>query len=336
MTESARRPTLSDVAAAAGLSRATTSRALSGSGYVSDDARRRAVTAAERLGYIPDLLARTLKQQTSSLIGVVVSDLSNSFYADLAAGATREARTYDWTVVLVDSGGTAEGESEAIRRLAAHRVAGVVVTPVSPDAVRTADGLGLPLVEADRSHGGADAVLVDNRSGAEAATRHLISHGARRVALLADETTWTSGEERRNGFAAALTAAGLDDAQPGVLRCGWSRDDAARCVTEALAGPDRPDAIFAVNNLLTAGAFTAIRDSGLRIPHDVALVGFDDRPWMTMVSPTVTTVVQDAAQVGCRAVQQLAHRLSARDEPWRHVVLDTRLQVRESSARTTD
>jgi DNA-binding LacI/PurR family transcriptional regulator len=329
-----RRPTIKDVAEAAGVSRSTVSRALTGRGYAASDVRERVLRAAAELGYVPDVMARTLKQQVSRSVGVLVSDLRNPFYAELAAGASREARERGYTMVLADTSLSAEAEREAAEALVALRVAGVIVTPNSPAVSTYLASHGIPVVEVDRQFaaGSTDGVVVGNRVGARTATAHLVGLGHRRIALFIDETDWTTGYERYQGYLEALAAGAVKVDPALVVSSGWDVADSRRRALGMLRDPGRPTAVFAANNVLAEGVWRAIHELGLRVPADVSLVAFDDAPWMSMVSPTVTTVSQDTVNLGATAVRRLDERIGMPEADSVTTVLNVHLVARESTA----
>ncbi|AQZ60563.1 LacI family transcriptional regulator [[Actinomadura] parvosata subsp. kistnae] len=329
-----RRPTIKDVAEAAGVSRSTVSRALTGRGYAASDVRERVLRAAAELGYVPDVMARTLKQQVSRSVGVLVSDLRNPFYAELAAGASREARERGYTMVLADTSLSAEAEGEAAEALVALRVAGVVVTPNSSAVSTYLSSHGIPVVEVDRQFaaGSTDGVVVGNRVGARTATAHLVGLGHRRIALFIDETDWTTGYERYQGYLEALSAGGIKVDPELVVSSGWDVTGAHRRALDMLRGPDRPTAVFAANNVLAEGVWRAIGELGLRVPGDISLVAFDDAPWMSMVSPQVSAVSQDTFNLGATAVRRLDERIERPESDSVTTVLNVRLVERESTA----
>lgn len=329
-----RRATLTDVAAAAGASRSTTSRALSGNGYVSPEVRDRVQRAAKALGYVPDAMARSLKRRSSSSLGVLVSDLGNTFYAQLAAGASRRATQLGWTTVLSDTLGDPKAEIKAASAFLELRVAGVVVTPVTAGISKWLADHEIPTVEVDRSfgHQGVDTVAVDNLRAAQRATEHLIALGHRRIALLIDETDWTTGRQRQEGFVNALRSADLPHAPEDIVASGWDADAAAAATAELLSAESPPTAIFAANNLLAEGAWRAIQDAGLRVPRDISVIAFDEAPWMTLVRPSLTTVLQNPLALGEAAISQVVDRIQRPTDPRRDVVLAAELQVRGSTA----
>jgi LacI family transcriptional regulator len=329
-----RRPTIKEVAEAAGVSRSTASRALAGNGYVAGQVRERVRAAARELGYVVDATARSLKQQSSRLIGVLVSDLTNAFYADLASGAGRECRARGYTMMLIDDSGSADDEIEAAEAFVALRVAGVIGTPVSAGLADFLARQRTPVVEVDRqfAEGLVDAVVVDNRAAARATTEHLLELGHRRIALFIDETEWTTGRDRLAGYTDAIQAAGLEMDSALVFPTGWDVDAAREAAETLLSSPDRPTAIFAANNVLAEGAWRAAAHLGLGVPEVLSLVSFDDAPWMSMVTPGLTSISQDAEDLGARAIDTLLERIADPGLPPRTVTLSAALTMRGSTA----
>ncbi|MEO3778712.1 LacI family DNA-binding transcriptional regulator [Micromonospora sp. B11E3] len=328
------RVTIREVANAAGVSRSTASRALTGRGYVAPQVRDRVREVATRLGYVPDATARHLRQQASQSIGVLVSDLSNPFYAGLAAGISQQARKRQYTMMLADDGGSPEVEAEVAEAFVALRVAGVIVTPVSAHVSTYLARQRIPVVEVDRQFaaGVCDAVVVDNGSAARQLTTQLLDLGHRRIALVIDEMHWTTGRDRLAGYRAAFAASGvpLDDSL--VVTAGWDVD-AARIEAHKLLGrSEPPTAVFAANNVLAEGVWRAAAELALSIPEQLSLVSFDDVSWMSLVRPGVTAVAQDAVALGETAVSQLFERIQSPLAPVRTVLLSATVAARGSTA----
>jgi len=329
-----RRATLKDVAQAAGVSQSTTSRALSGEGYVAPAVRERVLATADRLGYVPHAMARSLRKQVSRSVGVVVSDLRNTFYADLAAGVAARARALGYTMMLVDDQGSAEDELSAARAFVSTRTAGVIVTPVSATVSAYLLGQQTPVVEVDRqfSRGSCDAVVIDHHKVARRVTEHLIALGHRRIALLVDEIDWTTGSARSEGYRSALRAAGLPASPELLVSVGWDSGGARRAAVDLLAQRNRPTALFAANNVLAEGLWRAVGDLGLRVPDDVSVLSFDDARWMSMVSPGMTAVAQDVVALGAAAMDRLVARIARPDEEPQTVTLEAEILPRGSTA----
>lgn len=325
--------TLADIAREAGTSASTASRALSGRGYVSPAARARLLAVAERLGYVPNASARTLKQRTSRVIGVVVSDLGNQFYARLAAGIEQTLRIADYQMVVLGDNSESTEEVAGARTFLAMRAPGVIMTPVGSEATELLVAQGTAVVEVDRQLASVpcDGVVIDNELGAREATRHLLELGHRRVALLGAETDWTSDAGRLRGYRAALREANLPMDKRLIVRVPHNAADTESRI-EALLDDEQPTAIFAANNTLAERAWRILRRRGLRLPRDISLVGFDDVPWMEMVDPGITVVAQPTLQMGRRAARLLLERLEDPDREPTVECLQPMLVVRGSTA----
>ena len=325
--------TLADIAREAGTSASTASRALSGRGYVSDEARNRLREAAERLGYVPNASARALKQRTSRVVGVAVSDLGNQFYANLAAGIEQTLREAEFQMVLVSDNSDRDQEVACARTFLAMRAAGVILTPADAAAARLLARHGLTVVEVDRRLADVpcDGVVIDNERGAKEATLHLLAQGHRRIALLVADTDWTSDAGRLQGYVAGHDELGVPVDERLILPLGFHAPDAEVRIA-ALLGALQPTAIFAANNLLAEHAWQVLRRLRLRLPEDVSLVGFDDVPWMAMVDPGITVVAQPSLELGRRAAQLLLRRVADPDCPTAVEILQPTLLVRGSTA----
>ena len=328
-----RQPTLADLAREAGTSASTASRALSGRGYVSPDARTKLLEVAERLGYVPNLSARTLKQRTSRVVGVVVSDLGNQFYARLAAGIESTLREAGYQMMLLGDNSERGEELAGARTFVAVRAPGVIMTPVSGDAAAVLAAQGIAVVEVDRqlARTTCDAVVIDNERGARDATAHLLGLGHRRVGLLVVDTDWTSDAGRVEGYRNAHARAGVPIDERLVVKVPVHAPDAEERI-ERLFAYEAPTAIFAANNLLAEQAWRVLRKRGHRLPSTFSLVGFDDVPWMEMVDPAITVVSQPTVELGRCAARLLLERIADPGASPRVECLQPSLIVRGSTA----
>ncbi|MDX6409017.1 MAG: LacI family transcriptional regulator [Gaiellaceae bacterium] len=326
-------PTLADLAREAGTSASTASRALSGHGYVSPNARTRLLEAAERLGYVPNLSARTLKQRTSRVVGVVVSDLSNQFYARLAAGIEQVLRDAGYQMVILGDNSEIAAELDGARTFVAMRAPGVIMTPVSGETASLLAAQGTAVVEVDRRLAATpcDAVVIDNERGAREATLHLLGLGHRRVGLLAVDTDWTTDAGRVEGYRSAHQRAGVPIDERLIVRVPVQAPDAEERIGRLFAY-EAPTAIFAANNLLAEQAWRVLRKRSLRLPENCSLVGFDDVPWMEMVDPSITVVDQPTVEMGRCAARLLLARIEDPTGPPRIECLQPSLILRRSTA----
>ena len=325
--------TLADVAAAAGTSASTASRALTGRGYVSPAVRERLVETAARLGYVRNAWALALKQQTSRVVGVVVSELGNQFYAGLASGIEETLRSEGYQMLLVSDNSDSAQELALTRTFLSLRAAGVIMTPVGTEGTAFLARHGIDVVEVDRQLSGStcDAVVIDNENGARAATAHLLELGHRRIGLLVVETDWTTDAGRLRGYLVAHEEAGVEVDDELIVRIALKAPDAAARVG-ALLDVESPTAIFAANNTLADVAWNVIRERRLALPEDISLVAFDDVPWMSMVTPEITAVAQPTVELGRRATRLLLRRLADPARPPALEVLQPTLLLRGSTA----
>jgi DNA-binding LacI/PurR family transcriptional regulator len=337
LSGSPRRATVYDVAVAAGVSVATVSRYVAGSGYVGQATGARIASAVARLGYVPNRAAASLKSRRSGLIGFVVSDLQNPFVAELAAGIGARARTHGFGMVLADSQGQAQHTVEAIELLRSHGVDGVIVTPPTSAALNELLlGLheqGIPVVGIGlhSSPERIDVATVDTRSGARAAVRHLVELGHRRIAMIGSRTL---ARGRREAYRQVLRSAKLP-APRELMRVGTLDRAGGVAGASALLGlDDPPTAIFAANDAVALGVLQEASRRRVRVPRQLSLVGFDDGDLAEHATPALTTVAQPKTELGHRAVDLLVARASgtAPDEPV-EVVLPSELVVRQSTAR---
>jgi DNA-binding LacI/PurR family transcriptional regulator len=314
------RPTLSDVAAAAGVSRATASRALSTSGHVSPAARKRVLAAAERLAFEPNQLARSLRRGSTMAIGMVVPDVANTFYAAALRGAHEVLEAAGYHVLVVNTERTPGKEREALRSLRSHQVDGLIVASYGGY-----EDIGVPAAFFDdvpEATAGVGAVALDNREGIGLLVDHLVTvHGHHRIAYLGPPPTVNGasrtprvfvGRERLDAFRDAAGRAGVP-VPPEYVRMSdpatW--ESSARVVAgELLSLESRPTAILAGTDTMAIGVLEAARDLGVRIPEDVALVSFDEPVYADLLDPPITSLDRHDLELGRRVAQILLDALS--------------------------
>jgi LacI family transcriptional regulator len=326
---------IGDVALRAGVSPATVSRVLNGSRTVSPERAAKVRAAAAELGYTPSGPARALRQQRTRVWAAVVADVQNPFFTAVVRGMEDVAVAEDHRLVLGNTDEDLGKEAAYLDIAVAEQMAGVVIAVASARDSRL-DVLierGIPVVAIDRwpqRHADeVDSVVVDNELGARQATEHLLAAGARRIACVTGPARVSTASERLAGYQAALRAGGAAPDADLVRRADFKEDGGYAATRTLLSGRHRPDALFVTNNLMTLGALRAVQEAGLRVPEDLLLVGFDDAPWTTLVSPKLTVVAQPTHELGRQAALLLATASS--DLPARHVVLAPTLLVRESS-----
>lgn len=326
------RPTMRDVARAAGVSPMTVSRVVNGEASVMPETAAKVERAIRRLGFQRNEAARRLRRkgQPTQTIGLLVDDLANPFFAALAAAVEDAARQHNYVVLIGSSNDSLRREREVVAAFCARQVDGLIVVPVAGSHRFLAEELarGTKVVCVDRPADGLaiDKVLVDNRAGARRAVRHLLDQGHRRIGYLGDrEDIWTI-QERYAGFHDAFADVGTEP-DPRLVRHGpRSRAAAAELASSLLSLADPPTALFTTTDLITMGAIDALQGEADR----VALIGFDEFALADKVSPPVTVVAQDPVALGATAAQLLFSRITGDTSPPREVILLTRLVIRGS------
>jgi LacI family transcriptional regulator len=298
------------------MSPSTVSRALHTQGYASDDVRRRVRAAAAELGYVVNSAARSLRSRTSTAVGVLISDLRNPFYADLATGIEQVLRAEGRHMVLINDSGEPDEEMQAAETLVAMQVPGVILTPATAECPRMLRSSGVHVVCADRDikgSGSPDVVASDNRAGAKELVRHLIGLGHRRIGLLIDETWWATGAGRLAGYRSAHEDAGIPVDPDLIVHTSFEAEAAAKTTAELL-DTTQMTALFCANNVLAQGALSVLQQRRVKIPRQLSLVSYDDVPWMSLVHPAMTTVDQHSVEMGrtCARLVLIRDELPAR------------------------
>ncbi len=327
-----RRPTMKDVAELCGVSIKTVSRVVNGQGGTSQETAARILQTIDELGFRPNRLASDLRHiGASSMIGIVIEDVSNPFYGSMIRAIEQRARERGMMVLSVSSEEDPQREHELVRELIARQVAGLIIVTASSDNSYLAEDIrrGLSVVFADRPSSGVqcDEVVLDDVRASREAVEHLLRHGHRRIGVVADADHVYTAHTRVQGYREALEAHGIA-LDPALVRQGSHTSEDATEATHALLDlPEPPTALFTTNNRSTAGALRAIHGRDAQ----VALVGFDDFEFADLLNPPVTVVWHDPAALGQLAADLLFARLENSHEPPRRIVIPSRLLVRGSA-----
>ncbi|MPY77427.1 MAG: substrate-binding domain-containing protein [Actinophytocola sp.] len=302
------RPTMEDVAAKAGVSRALVSLVMRGSSKVSEHRRQAVLDAAAGLGYAPHAMARSLASRTSTLLGVLVSDLHNQFFAEIVDGIDEVARTEGFELILNTGGLDVERERDAVARLLSFRPAGLALLGAAvPTDVLAAAARQLPVVVVARPAriAGVDTVNDDGGLGARLAVDHLAGLGHSRITHF-DGGRTSEARIRREGYAAAMRAHGL---RPDVIRSEYTDAGGEKAATRLLErGASLPTAVVAANDVNAVGALSVFADAGLTVPDDISVVGYDNTALSGLRHVALTTVDQPRAEMGRLAAHTLVHR----------------------------
>ncbi len=288
------------------------------------------------LDYHPNAVARSLRTRRTTAIGVLVSDITNPFFATLVRGAEDAASKAGYSLVVCNSDEALEKEDRYIRLLHRRRMDGLLIAPVgdgvSP-AIRELVRLGVPFVFVDRRarEVEADAVLSDNEEGAYQAVHHLIERGHRRIGIVLGIPGATTTKERFKGYCRAIEEAGITLSQHLVAWGSYRVEGGRQATKHLLSCADPPTAIFGTNNQMTVGVLQELFRRGIAIPGEMAVVGFDDLEWAEMVVPTLTVVAQNPYEIGLRACELLLTRFRLSTEAPRELRVPTELRVRGST-----
>jgi LacI family transcriptional regulator len=329
------RPTLVQVAEQAGVSVASASRALNGAS-ASLEMVERVEAAAAQLGYVADVMARSLKVGRTEQLALSVADLGNPVYVTMMRAVETVVRGAGYRLVLSSTGSDAEEEIQILRNLNRGYADGLMMSPlrITPALIAELSASRLPLVVVGTLPAGVrvDNVRANSPRGIGLAVDHLVATGRRRIAFLNGPLDTVPGARRARGFTRAGRAAGLPEApELRVVATDFTHDAGQRAAEELLEG-NRPDALLCANDLLAVGAMRTLLRRGVRIPEEIAVVGMDDTDLARQCTPTLSSVSLGSAERGRLAATLLLERLSDPDKPPRRVTVQPRLSIRESSA----
>ena len=353
--------TITDVARAAGVSTATAGRVLGGYGYTSDDKKEQVLKAAQKLGYRPNALARSLITGKTRTIGVVAGDIQNPFYASVLRGISNVVEANGFGLLITNSDESQSKEVHSVELLAQKQVDGLIVTPSDTRKARhlhNLRGMGVPLVLIDRAVAGlmVDRVATDNIAAAEQAVRYLIAAGHRRIGIVAElvdqesdgldgflaravagdpiesETLYPSWQ-RLLGYIRAHRIEGLPvDPRLTIRAGGYSASAAQAALPRLMKVPDPPTALFTTDGTMSEGAMRGLSELKLSIPQDLSIICFDDLDWMSFHRPGITTIAQPRLAMGEAAARMLLERIHGEDYPPRTVLMPAELIERGSVA----
>ncbi len=335
-----RRPTQDDVAKLAGVSQTAVSQVLNrNDSAIPEETRQRILGAMDQLGYVPNKLAQSLRTQKTYTIASIIPDITNPFYPAFQRGIQSVANDHQYDLIIYDTQEREDNEKRSLRSLGRARVDGAIVVLFHHrlgDLKHLTD-LGIPLVAlTSREHKSdnplIDTLFVDNKSMAEMAVRHLINQGYSRIGMIAGLQGTPPRRNRIRGFKQALTDHNLPTNEFLIQDCDFTEQGGYQGMSELLKLKPLPDAVFAANDLMALGAMRAIREAGLNIPADIALIGIDDIPAAKLVHPPLTTISQFQEIIGRKAAEMLFERINgtASSDP-RSIAMPFEIVVRESA-----
>ena len=328
------RPTIYPVAEKAGVSIATVSRVLNGTARVSEETRTRVHRAMDELGYQPNASARGLAANTTNTIALVFPKLSGPFFSELIRGAEIAASESDYHLLIYGASGETLGADNQTLGMLTTKADGLILASsgVSRCYLRDLQRQHLPVVALGEETSGTpvDNIQPDNVGGAEKIVTHLIEHGYRRIAMIKGPETRTHASDREYGYRKALQDHGLPWYPELLIPGAFSENSGYTAMQHLLQQAPIPEAIFAASDQMAIGAMAAIHEKGLRIPEDIALVGFDDIETARYTQPPLTTVHQDMLGQGQLAVRMLLERINGKKTDFEVKILPTTLVIRRS------
>lgn len=328
--------TIKDIARMANVSHTTVSRALKDSPEIGEETRRRIKELAQRLNYTSNALARGLVLKRSDSIGLVIPDIINPYYAHISKAIENVASGRNFSLIICNTDRNPEKERHYLQFLRAKQVDGIIMVPVTnrPEPLQDLVRDGIPLVLIDNWVPGvtADFITNDNFAGAAAAVRHLIRRGKRRIVHFAGPRDSFASQERLRAYLQVMAEQGLAVPEAWVIPTNATFEEGERAARQLLHAGELPEAIFAVNDVVAMGALKYFYRKGVRVPEDLALMGYDDIEMVAMLPVALTTVRQRKHELGRTAAQMILERILAPDEAreYRNVTLQPRLVVRKS------
>lgn len=330
--------TIYDVAKEAGVSIATVSLVMNGKGKISKERREEISRIMVRMGYKPSMIASALTGKKTFALGLLVPDISNPFFAEIARAVEDEGQRHSYSVFICSTDNKDEKVEHYAELLRQKNVDGVIICTGIKE-LSVLDPLlqeGVPIAFLAREFPAVEvpSVVVDDYAGGAAAAEHLIALGHRRLAVLAEQDSISSSRERVRGFRQAAEEAGIALDSAHVLSSGIK--EAKDRALELLQRAERPTGIFCCNDMLAIGTLRAAKELGLRIPRDCSVIGFDDTVLASVTDPPLTTVAQPIERLGHTAVQLLVRKIGQPGDRNERIVLPPELSVRQSSAALRD
>ena len=333
-----KKATISDVARKANVSKSTVSRVINNAPSVDEELRERVLAAIEKLDYQPSRAARQLKKNLKDAVGFMVPSISDTIFGAVIQSAQDYAYKKKMGILLYSTADDLERQKRYLDDLLTEEIAGLVVVPApntNPQVLRNMQDQGIPIVLLDRKLVGIDADYIgsDNTQGAYDAIAHLIDCGYTKIATIAGSQLVSTGIERLIGYRMAMTEANLPIA-PDYIQYGNFDDHESYQALKTLIKLDNPpEAVFVSNDAMTIAVLRAVRDLGIRVPHDIAIVAFDELQLSELLTPSLTTIEQATEALGQEALRLLFDRIKRQDRRATRIVrIPTKMNIRNSSA----
>lgn len=328
--------TAKDVAEKSGVSVSTVSHVINGTRFVSHELQSKVREAMEKLDYKPNLIARSLRTKRSSFLGLIIADITNPYYSELAWNIEYLGHLQNYSVMLCNSEGKPGKEEFYIKRLCEMRADGIIIisSKIHQEKLEEMTGKGMPLILIDKHDAGiySDLIAIDEFMGGKLATEHLISLGHQRIACINGISENYLNIERVNGFRSAMDKAGLEVDENLIVSSGFDVSAGYRTSMTLLKMTERPTAIFATGDLIAYGAIQAAYQLGINVPNELSVVGFDDIYLSRFFVPPLTTVKQPLTDIAESAVKCFFERMENSQKTGKTIKHQVTVEVRESTA----
>lgn len=329
-------PNIRDVAKLAGVAPITVSRCVNNSGYCSPETRTKIEAAIAQLGFVPNRLASGLRSKRTNTLALVLTDITNPYFTTIARGVEDMASEAGYTVIFCNTDESVSKERMYVQMLLEKRVDGILLVPAqsTPDSVALIQKHDTPVIVLDRRvpNVKTDIVRCDSEEGAYQLTRLLLSLGHRQIAILDGPKDVSTSKDRLDGYRRAMTEAGISNSTRQEYIGSFTQASGYEMTRKAFSRSPNPTGLFAANNFIAYGALKALQELGLRVPEDVAVVGFDDLPPALVAFPFLTVAVQPAYEMGQKAIEILLNKLSATpSDCCEEVILQAEIIIHQSS-----
>jgi len=326
--------TIKDIAKKTGVSYATVSRALNGRSGVKEDTRTRVLEEARKMGYQPNAIARGLVLRHTHTLALVIPDITNPFFPEIARGVEDAASILGYSVFLCNTNWDEEKESLYIKTLQEKRVDGIILHPSYNVGEEHFSDFKIPMVLLNKIPGVADysSIEVDNVKGGYLATKHLIEAGYRKIAFIGGSEGSTSNKEREEGYKLALSKYKIEIDEALILKGGFKSKDGYDNMQQLINSGNVPDAVFGGNDIIALGVLHCVQENDLRVPEDIGIIGFDDIPYASLPQIQLTTIEQPKYQMGKYAIELLMKTLEDKsDREIKRIILAPKLKIRKTT-----
>lgn len=310
--------TISDIAKEAGVSQATVSRVLNQSGYVKEETRKKILNVIEKLNYSPSAIARSLSTNKTNTIGVVVPDINNPFFGEVIKGISEVADKHGLNIILCDTDESMEKEVKALKVLKEQRIQGVIITPSSAEDefnseyLSVLENIGIPIVLVDGhvKYSTFSGVFADNIKGSFEGTEALIKNGHTKIAIITGRMNSRPAQDRLTGYKKALAMNGIDIEDKYIFIGDYKQSGGYQLTKEILKMDDRPTAIFVSSNMMTLGCVQALVEEKVKIPEDMAVIGFDNVEVLNIAGMNISYINGPNKEMGKRGMELLINALN--------------------------